>query len=173
MHKAWRSFCHPCSYQTKTLILSFLKIYSPHTCFCMNSWESLKSELCFTDHLMEPIKIYHLKWVQLKSYEGAKNYLEWAEWGGSYNVQIGVSLQYTALFISTFFVVAVCSKIRGRSSCGWWPRLMRHLRYEYLCSACISAWCRNISCPQLRFERLSWVHQESSVGWADFYKVEK
>ena len=40
------------------------------------------SILLFTDHLMEPIKIYHLKWDQLKSYEEAKNYLERAEWGG-------------------------------------------------------------------------------------------
>ena len=27
--------------------------------------------------------------------------------------------------------------------------------------------------PQLRFERLSWVHSESSMGCADFYKAEK
>ena len=26
--------------------------------------------------------------------------------------------------------------------------------------------------PQLRFERLKWVHPEKSVGWADFYKAE-
>ena len=40
---------------------------------------TLLSILLLTDHLMEPIKIYHLKWDQLKSYEEAKNYLGRAE----------------------------------------------------------------------------------------------
>ena len=40
---------------------------------------TLLSILLLTDHLMEPIKIYHLKWDQLKSYEEAKNYLARAE----------------------------------------------------------------------------------------------
>ena len=43
---------------------------------------TLLSILLLTDHLMEPIKIYHLKWDQLKSYEEAKNYLGRAEWRG-------------------------------------------------------------------------------------------
>ena len=28
------------------------------------------------------------------------------------------------------------------------------------------------SCPQLRFQRLSWVQTETSVEWSDFYKAE-
>ena len=41
------------------------------------------------------------------------------------------------------------------------------------CSSQTAASRTSAPLPQLRFERLSWVHTDTSVGWADFNKADK
>ena len=84
----------------------------------------------------------------------------------SFNSQLYLwllSLQYHKMHFS---VQEICSMLIN-----YWLKCIGswHSAARSTCTAGISA----VTLTQLRYERLSWVHTETSVGWEDFYKAKR